>query len=84
MELMELVENEPTSRPFQCDWQACNKVSFNHPTAVLTMSRKDTNPQYRASTASRTCKDITAFTQMSDLTLALHLVVARALSNAVH
>lgn len=27
MELMELVENEPTARPFQCDWQSCNKVS---------------------------------------------------------
>ena len=26
MELMELVENEPTARPFQCDWQQCNKV----------------------------------------------------------
>lgn len=23
---MELVENEPTARPFQCDWQSCNKV----------------------------------------------------------
>ncbi|KAL3297864.1 C2H2 finger domain-containing protein [Colletotrichum asianum] len=27
MELMELVENEPTARPFQCDWQSCNKSS---------------------------------------------------------
>jgi hypothetical protein len=26
MELMELVENEPTARPFQCDWQSCTKV----------------------------------------------------------
>ncbi|KAF5565023.1 zinc finger protein [Fusarium phyllophilum] len=25
MELMELVENEPTARPFQCDWQSCTK-----------------------------------------------------------
>jgi hypothetical protein len=23
---MELVENEPNARPFQCDWQTCNKV----------------------------------------------------------
>jgi len=23
---MELVENEPNARPFQCDWQVCNKV----------------------------------------------------------
>lgn len=28
MELLELVENEPTARPFQCDWQSCNKVSI--------------------------------------------------------
>ena len=28
MELLELVENEPTARPFQCDWQACSKVSM--------------------------------------------------------
>jgi hypothetical protein len=26
MELMELVENEPTARPFQCEWQTCKKV----------------------------------------------------------
>lgn len=26
MELMELVENEPTARPFQCDWHSCTKV----------------------------------------------------------
>ena len=26
MELLELVENEPTARPFQCDWQPCDKV----------------------------------------------------------
>lgn len=26
MELMELVENEPTARPFQCDWKSCDKV----------------------------------------------------------
>ena len=27
MELMELVENEPTAGPFQCEWQTCEKVS---------------------------------------------------------
>jgi hypothetical protein len=27
MDVMELVENEPNARPFQCDWQTCNKVS---------------------------------------------------------
>ena len=26
MDVMELVENEPNARPFQCDWQTCNKV----------------------------------------------------------
>lgn len=26
MELLELVEYEPTTRPFQCDWESCNKV----------------------------------------------------------
>lgn len=26
MELMELVDNEPMARPFQCDWQDCTKV----------------------------------------------------------
>ncbi|TIC97061.1 Pair-rule protein odd-paired [Colletotrichum higginsianum] len=25
---MELVENEPTARPFQCDWQSCNKRHY--------------------------------------------------------
>jgi hypothetical protein len=30
MELMELVENEPTTRPFQCDWQTCTKVRELH------------------------------------------------------
>ena len=34
MELMELVENEPTARPFQCDWQQCNKVRCLFPFVV--------------------------------------------------
>lgn len=29
MELMELVDNEPTARPFQCDWDGCGKVRFD-------------------------------------------------------
>lgn len=29
MELMELVDNEPTTRPFQCDWDGCGKVCFS-------------------------------------------------------
>lgn len=32
MELMELVEGEPTTRPFQCDWESCIKVR-SHPRA---------------------------------------------------
>lgn len=31
MELMELVDNEPMTRPFQCDWQSCDKVGFTAP-----------------------------------------------------
>src|SRR5690554_1584303 len=27
MELMEVVGNEPTARPFQCEWLTCKKVS---------------------------------------------------------
>lgn len=42
MELMELVENEPTTRPFACDWDSCSKVrgtvffffSFHHQTKL--------------------------------------------------
>lgn len=26
MEVMELVDNEPTIRPFQCTWESCGKV----------------------------------------------------------
>ncbi|EXL64043.1 hypothetical protein FOPG_19687 [Fusarium oxysporum f. sp. conglutinans race 2 54008] len=25
MELVEVVENEPSAHPFQCDWQSCTK-----------------------------------------------------------
>jgi hypothetical protein len=27
MELLELVEYDPATRPFRCDWDSCNKVS---------------------------------------------------------
>lgn len=40
MELMELVENEPTARPFQCDWQPCSKVSLSR---IQAFSHKYTN-----------------------------------------
>ncbi len=66
MELMELVENEPTTRPFQCDWQSCTKV--RHP-AISGPDREVTDSKdYRASTENLICKDISEYTQMRDHT----------------
>ncbi len=46
MELMELVENEPTTRPFQCDWASCGKVrsfSARLVVAINSMARQLTS-----------------------------------------
>ena len=48
MELMELVENEPTARPFQCDWQSCNKVC-SHPPCVPMRPSTLRNPRRQTS-----------------------------------
>lgn len=56
---MELVENEPNARPFQCDWQACNKVR-----AVPRCWRETGLILSRASTGSLIYRDITEFTRM--------------------
>ncbi|KAH8178299.1 zinc finger, c2H2 type domain-containing protein [Sarocladium implicatum] len=50
MELMELVDNEPTARPFQCDWQSCDR-SFNRKSDLQRHYRIHTNERpYTCST----------------------------------
>jgi hypothetical protein len=60
MDVMELVENETNARPFQCDWQTCNKVSndveFRLSGQLILCSR--------VSIENLTFKDIIASTQM--------------------
>jgi hypothetical protein len=47
---MELVDNEPTARPFQCDWQSCDR-SFNRKSDLQRHYRIHTNERpYTCST----------------------------------
>lgn len=66
MELLELVENEPTSRPFQCDWQSCNKVRISAEDEPTETGAN--HPNIRALTGSRTYSATTEYIPMSDHT----------------
>lgn len=65
MELLELVDNEPTARPFRCDWEPCGK-SFNRKSDLQRHYRIHTNDRpYECSTPG--CNK--SFIQRSALTV---------------
>jgi hypothetical protein len=64
MDVMELVENEPNARPFQCDWQTCSKVCGS----LMDDVEAGTDRKNRASTGSPIFKDIIESTQTRDHT----------------
>ncbi|KAK2022061.1 hypothetical protein LX32DRAFT_516655, partial [Colletotrichum zoysiae] len=69
MELMELVENEPTARPFLCNWQSCNK-SFNRNSDLKRHCRIHTNERPYSCTMPGCGK---SFIQRSALTVHIRI-----------
>lgn len=67
MDVMELVENETNARPFQCDWNSCNKVYILSP---FISSNESADIPLRVSIGSQIFKDIIEFTPTSALILA--------------
>lgn len=53
---------ERSRRPWECNWESCNKVR------IVSMNRYSqvAYQKHRASTVSRTCRDTIAYTQMND------------------